>query len=241
MSVLSLPIFGVPVEPLLVWSLVTALVYAGCRWVFLRTRVPILHPGSTAIFLMVAILELTGKRFAEYSASTAWINWLLGPAVVAMAVPIYQLRQTVRTFAGTLAMVVPLTMVFAVGSTTGLLAAFGRARPVVAAGALKSITSPVSWRLALDSGVPVKATLAGTLIAGILGATLGPMTLRWMRVHDPRAVGVALGASAHGFGVARAIEIGQMEGAFASITMSGTAMIGALVLPYLLRWIVGGG
>ena len=69
---------------------------------------------------------------------------------------------------------------------------------------------------------------------------LGPTALRWMRVRDERAVGLALGASAHGIGVARAVEIGRTAGAFASIAMSGTAMLGALVMPYLLVWLSGG-
>ena len=215
------------------------IVYAGSRWVFLRTRLPVLHPGFISIIGMVIILELTGRHYPEFKEGTAWINWLLGPAVVAMAVPIYQLRRVVRTNRRALAVVVPLGMAFAVLSTTGALALFGRARPVVAAGALKSITSPVAARLALDNHVPVDATLAGVLIAGMLGATLGPTALRWMRVDDERAVGLALGSSAHGIGVARAVEISRTAGAFASISMSGTAMLGALVLPYVLRWIAG--
>ncbi len=225
--------------PLLLWSGLTTFVYAGCRWLFLRTRLPVLHPGFTGIVAMVVILELTGRRYAEFETGTAWINWLLGPAVVAMAVPIYQLRRVVQTHRRTLAAVVPLGMAFAVLTTTGMLAGFGRTRAVVAAGALKSITSPVAYRLAADTHVPLDATLAGVLIAGMLGATLGPSALRWMRVRDERAVGLALGSSAHGIGVARAVEIGPAAGAFASIAMSGTAMLGALVLPYVLRWIAG--
>ena len=84
----------------------------------------------------------------------------------------------------------------------------------------------------------MNATLAGVLIAGMMGATLGPSALRWMRVRDERAVGLALGSSAHGIGVARAVEISRTAGAFASISMSGTAMLGALVLPYVLRWLI---
>ncbi len=225
--------------PLLLWSALTIGVYAGCRWLFLRTRWPVLHPGFVGIVVMVAILELTGRRYAEFEAGTAWINWLLGPAVVAMAVPIYQLRRVVCANRRALATVIPLGMAFAVLSTTAALAASGRARPVVAAGALKSITSPVAAQLARDNHVPVDATLAGVLIAGMLGATVGPSALRWMGVRDERAVGLALGSGSHGIGVARAVEISRTAGAFASISMSGTAMLGALVLPYVLRWIAG--
>ena len=224
---------------LLLWSGLTIAAYAACRWLFVRTHLPLLHPGFTGIVLMVVVLELTGRRYAEFERATAWINWLLGPAVVAMAVPVFQLRRVVQANRRTLAAVVPLGMVFAVLSTTGLLACFGRARPVVAAGALKSITSPVAAQLAKDNHVPVDATLAGVLIAGMLGATLGPTALGWMRVRDERALGLALGSSAHGIGVARAVEISRTAGAYASISMSGTAMLGALVLPYLLRWIAG--
>ena len=99
----------------------------------------------------------------------------------------------------------------------------------------------MAYRLAVDTGTPVDASLAGVLIAGMLGATVGPSALRWLRVHDQRALGLALGCSAHGIGVARAVEISATAGAFASIGMSMTAMLGSLVLPYLLRWILSGG
>ena len=223
------------------WSVVTTAVYFACRWVFLRTRWSLLHPGLTGILLMAAILECTGRAYPQYALSTAWINWLLGPAVVAMAVPIYQLRGTVRANARVLAVVIPLGLVFAALSTTGLLAAAGRPRGVVAAGALKSITSAVGLRLGQDAHVAMDAAVAGILLAGMLGATVGTPALRWLGVRDERAVGLALGCTSHGIGVARALEIGRASGAFASLGMSGTAMLGALVLPFVLRWIAGTG
>ena len=222
-----------------VWSLVTIAVYFACRWVFVRTRWPLLHPGLTGILTMVMILECAGRAYPQYQQATAWINWLLGPAVVAMAVPIYQLRGIVRANTRVLAIVVPLGLGFAAASTTLLLAAAGRPRAVVAAGALKSITSPVGIRLAIDAHASTDAAVAGILIAGMLGATIGAPLLGWMRVRDERAVGLALGCTSHGIGVARALELGRAGGAFASLGMSGTAMLGALLLPYLLRRIVG--
>ena len=230
---------GHPVASGAVWSVVTVAVYFACRWVFLRTRWPLLHPGLTGILMMATILECAGHAFPQYERSTAWINWLLGPAVVAMAVPIYQLRGMVRANARVLAAVIPLGLGFAAVSTTLLLAASNRPRAVVAAGALKSITSPVGIRLAVDAHVSLDATVAGILIAGMLGATIGVPLLGWMRVRDERAVGLALGCTSHGIGVARALELGRAGGAFASLGMSGTAMLGALLLPYLLRRIVG--
>ena len=223
------------------WSGLTILVYFLCRRLFLRWRFPLLHPGFTGILTVTTILELTGRHYEQYYAATGWINWLLGPAVVAMAVPIFQLRRTVRASVGTLAAVLPFGLGVAVSSMVLGVAALHRAWPVVAGGALKSITSPVAYRLAVDAGVSVDAAMAGVLIAGMLGATVGPTVLHWLRIHDERAVGLALGCTSHGIGVARATEIGPTAGAYASLGMSGTAMLGAVVMPFALRWLAGHG
>ena len=233
----DLPFLGA----LLGWSGLTILVYFLCRWLFLRVRFPLLHPGFTGILLVTILLEITGRHYEGYKAATEWINWLLGPAVVAMAVPIFQLRRTVRANSGTLAAVLPFGLGVAVSSMALGVAALHRAWPVIAGGTLKSITSPVAYRLALDAGVSVDAALAGTLIAGMLGATVGPSVLHWLRIRDERAVGLALGCTSHGIGVARAMEISQAAGAYASLGMSGTAMLGALVMPFVLRWLAGSG
>lgn len=221
------------------WSGLTAAVYFLARWLFLRVRSPLLHPGFIGILTMTIFLELTGRRYESFRAATEWINWLLGPAVVAMAVPIYQLRRTVCANVGTLAAVLPFGLGLAVGSMAVGVAALHRAWPVVAGGTLKSITSPVAYRLAVDAGVSVDAAMAGVLIAGMLGATLGPTMLHRLRVRDERAVGLALGCTSHGIGVARALEISPAAGAYASLGMSGTAMLGALAMPFVLRWLAG--
>jgi putative effector of murein hydrolase len=225
---------------LVCWSALTFAVYAFCRWLFARTHFPLLHPGLTSILAMVAILHVTGHTFeAYYWKETSWINWLLGPAVVAMAVPIYQLRRVVRANLRVLAIVVPAGLGVAASSTMLLLWSIGLPKPQIVAGALKSVTSPVAYRLAVDAGVPVDAVMAGVLIAGMSGATLGPAILRALGVRDARAVGIALGCGSHGIGVARAVEMGEAAGAFASLGMSGTAMTAAIVLPFALRWMMG--
>ena len=176
--------FPTPAEAasLVLWSSLTIAVYAFCRWIFLRARRnSLLFPGFTAIVGTLVLVVATGHPFAAYERETAWINWLLGPAVVAMAVPIYQLRRVVRANLGVLAITIPCSLGVAASGTMLLLAAAGRPRAEVAAGALKSITSPVAYRLAVDAQVPLPFVMAGVLIAGTLGATIGPAMLYWMR------------------------------------------------------------
>ena len=121
MSLWTWPVFGVPAGPLLLWSGVTAVVYTGCRWVFVRTRWSVLHPGATAIFVTAAILALTPERSGEFQKATEWINWLLGPAGWWQ----WPCRSSncgapCGEFAGTLAIVVPLGVAFAVGQHDGV-------------------------------------------------------------------------------------------------------------------------
>ena len=222
------------------WSLLTVGSFFAARRIFLRLRSPLLHPGLMGIFGVVALLELTGHAYEDYWRETAWINWLLGPAVVAMAVPIYQLRTLIRANLRALAAVVVASLGIAIGSMALMLAVLGAPRPVVAAGTLKSVTSPVAHALAVEAGASDPAAMAGVMLAGMLGASVGPGVLRWMRVRDERAVGLAMGCTCHGIGVGRAMEIGATAGAYASLGMSGTAMLGAVVLPYVMRWILRG-
>lgn len=220
------------------WSLITAGSFFGARRIFLRFRSPLLHPGLMGIFGVVALLELTGHPYDDYWRETAWINWLLGPAVVAMAVPIYQLRALIRAHLRALVAVVSASLGIAIFSMVLMLALLGAPKPVIAAGTLKSITSPVAHALAVDAGASDPVAMAGVMLAGMLGASVGPSVLRWMRVRDERAIGLAMGCTCHGIGVGRAMEISQASGAYASLGMSGTAMLGAVVLPFVMRGIL---
>ena len=224
----------------ILWSAITIGSFFLARRLFLRVRLPVLHPGLMGIFGVVALLELTGHTYAAYWKETHWINWLLGPAVVAMAVPIYQLRALVRANLRTLLVVVAGSLLLAVVSMGTMLLLLRFPKEVLAAGTLKSITSPVAHVLAVEGGVSDPAAMAGVMLAGMLGASVGPAVLRLLRVRDERAVGLAMGCVCHGIGVGRAMEISTAAGAFASLGMSGTAMLGATVLPYVLRWIVSG-
>jgi putative effector of murein hydrolase len=225
---------------LLLWSAVTIGAFYFARVLFLRTHFPLFHPSAFGLALIVTAIELSRHPYADYHAETAWISWLLGPAVVAMAVPVYQLRALLWKQRKALAATIGVGLFFGFFSMAVLLWAFRASADVIEAGTLKSITSPVAYAIARESGVRTDAALVGVLFAGIAGSTFGPVILRrLLGVHDPRAMGMALGCGSHGIGVARASELGPQSGAFASLGMSGTAMLGAVIFPYLLHWVFG--
>lgn len=221
------------------WSVLTIVVYFAARAVFLRLRSPLLHPMFTALLGLVLVVEWTGRRYAEYRDATAWIPWLLGPAVVAMAVPVWRLRTLLLARLPLLGAVIGTGSVFGFGSMALLLRWLGQPREVVAAATLKGLTSPVAIELGRQIGARPDALAAAVMLAGASGAIFGPSLLRAIGIHDRRARGLAMGCGSHGIGVARALEVDKVCGAFATLGMTGSAMLGAVLFPYLARWWLG--
>lgn len=224
---------------LLAWSLATAVVYLAARWLYERWRFPLLHPMLVGIAVLAIATESMGRTYAEYRAATEWIVWLAGPAVVAMAVPVYRLRAMLRARLPLIATVIAAGLIFGFASLTAFLGVLDQPREVRLAGPLHAITSPVALPIAKQIGARQDAMVIGVLTAGLIGATVGPALLRLLGVCDRRARGLALGCGSHAIGVARALEVDSVCGAFATLGMMGNAILGALIFPYLARWFFG--
>jgi putative effector of murein hydrolase len=226
----------------LLWSALTIGVFFLCRQVFLNAnKNSLLHPVLWATIIMVAAIELTHHNYVAYDEETQWMKWLLGPAVVALAVPIYHLRATIQAQALPLAIVVVCAVFFSTLSVYGLLSVFSVEHGIAKALSLKSITAPVAYAIAADAKdvAPFRdITGIGVMFAGIMGAVLGPLVLKYAGVTDARSVGLALGCTSHGVGTARALELGGTYGAFASMGMSCSAVTAAIVCPILLRYVL---
>ncbi|MBI2517177.1 MAG: LrgB family protein [Opitutae bacterium] len=216
-----------------VWSLATIATFYAARWVYVRTKQPLLHPVLWGSAALVVALELTGRPYAAYWRETQWLVWLLGPGVVALAVPVYRLRALIAANFRLLLAVVLAGLFFSLASTAGVLVLFGVGRAVWQALALKSITAAVAFAIAREvNALPMLAGV-GTMVAALLGATLGPWVLARAGVRDPRAIGLGLGCGSHMIGTVRAFELGEEPGTFASVGMALTALAAALICPPL--------
>jgi len=216
-----------------IWSLATVAVFFAVRWVYGRFRQPWLHPVLWASLILVAVMEAVGRPYAAYGRDTEWLVWLLGPGVVALAVPVYRLRGLIAAQARLLAVVVPAALTFSLASTAALLVLFGAARKVIEALCLKSVTAAVAFAIAREVNALPMLAGAATMVAALLGATAGPWLLRRAGVRDLRAVGLALGCGSHVLGSVRALELGEEPGTFASVAMALTALLAALICPAL--------
>lgn len=223
------------------WSGITVAVFFSWRRIFLALKHPVLHPILWATLVVALVLELGQHSVAAYRTETAPLGWLLGPAVVAMAIPIWQRRELIVSHWKTLLLVVALGIAFSTFSVLllGPFVGWREAESLVP----KSVTTPVPVGIIKEGSLGrapqdqlVEPLLGvGIMISALSGAVLGPMVLRLAGVRDRRAIGLALGCASLGVGTARAFEIDSTAGAFASIGMSLTAICAGFVLPWVLR------
>ena len=225
------------------WSGITVAVFFAWRRIFLALKHPALHPILWATVAVIVLLALAQYPVAAYRKESAPLVWLLGPAVVAMAVPIWQRKELIVSNWRSLLLIVVLGIVFSAISILLFAPIFGWLE--VKALVPKSVTAAVALGIIKEAslGRPPQEQLnesllaVGIMISALSGAVLGPVVLQLTGVSDRRAMGLALGCASHGVGTARAFEIDSSAGAFASVGMSLTAIFAGFVLPWVLRLI----
>ncbi|QEY61170.1 LrgB family protein [Metapseudomonas lalkuanensis] len=227
-AVVHHPLFGFGVT-LAAYQLALA-AYEKTRWVFLQ-------PVLLSMLLLIGVLLAFGITYQEYRQSTQLLTVFLGPATVALAVPLFlNLRRIRQLFWPTL-----LTLVFGGLFATLSVAAlgwwFGTEQMVLMTLLPKSVTSPIAMLVAEQLGGVAALAAVFVLITGVLGAMLGPELLRRCGVHHPAAQGMALGLTAHAVGTARALQEGEECGAFAALAMSLMGVATAVLLPLAVAMI----
>ncbi|MCQ4301052.1 LrgB family protein [Pseudomonas songnenensis] len=219
------PLFGVAIT-LAVFQLAYA-AYEKTRWVFLQ-------PVLVSMTLIVGILLLCGIDYDEYRISAQWLTLLLGPATVALAVPLYLNLRRIRELFGPIVITLLVAGVFATALGMALAWAFGADRMILMTLAPKSVTSPIAMLVAEQIGGVVALAAVFVMITGVLGAILGPELLRRFGVQHPAARGIALGLTAHAVGTAQALQEGDECGAFAALAMSLMGVMTAVLLPLVV-------
>ncbi len=216
------PLFGVGIT-LAAFQLAFA-AYEKTRWVFLQ-------PVLVSMLLVVGILLLCGIDYAEYRISAQWLTLLLGPATVALAVPLYLNLRRIRELFGPIVITLLGAGVFATALGMALAWAFGADEMILMTLAPKSVTSPIAMLVAEQIGGVVALAAVFVMITGVLGAILGPELLRRFGVQHPAARGIALGLTAHAVGTAQALQESDECGAFAALAMSLMGVMTAVLLP----------
>jgi putative effector of murein hydrolase len=202
-------------------------------------RHPLVNPVAIAIALLGALLKLTGADYQTYFNGAQFVHFLLGPATVALGVPIYTNLALVKRNFWPLAASLLVGAVVAISSA--VLAAKGLAapRPVLIALAPKSITAGVAMAVTEALGGPAPLTGVLVIATGILGAVIVTPLMNMLGVTDYAARGFAVGLASHGIGTARAFAVDPVAGVFAGLAMGLNAVVTPAVIPALLPWLLG--
>jgi len=217
---------------------ITLLAFEFASWLYAKGRFnPLLNPVLVTVAVVVGFLLITETDYREYFEGAKFIHFLLGPATVALAIPLYQQFNRIRQSA------VPILASILIGSLTAVVTAVAigfmlRGSPdALMSLAPKSVTAPVAMGISEQLGGLPSLTAVMVLITGIVGAVLGPFVLNLLRVTDWTARGLAMGVAAHGIGTARAMQVNPIAGAFAGLAMGLNDLATALFLPVLWSWV----
>jgi predicted murein hydrolase (TIGR00659 family) len=205
-------------------------------WIYARVNMnPLANPVLIAVIIVLALLVGTGTNYATYFEGAQFVHFLLGPATVALAIPLYRQLQQIRRSA--LALLVSLIS----GSLTAALSAIaivkilGGAQLTLISIAPKSVTAPVAMGISQQLGGLPSLTAVLVILTGILGAMLGPPLMTRLGIVDWAARGLAMGTASHGIGTARALQVNEVAGAFAGLAMGLNAFATAILLPLLWK------
>ena len=214
---------------------ITLLAYVLAMALHRRCRMhPLTNPVLVAAALLVTLLLLTDTPYPTYFAGAQFVHFLLGPATVALAIPLYAQLGKVRAMRWPVLLGLSAGSVCAVASAMGIARALGASVPTQLSLAPKSVTTPIAMGVAERIGGIASLTAVLVIVTGIVGAVVAPALFRWLRIKDHAVQGFALGVVAHGIGTARAFAISEQAGAFAALAMGLNGAITALLLPAVL-------
>lgn len=221
-------------EPLL-WLTATLAAYVAGDALFKASgRKPLVNPVLIAVALLAAVLWATSTPYQTYFEGAKFVHFMLGPATVALAVPLWANLGQVRKTALPMAAALVAGSVTAMGSALALGWAFGLRGEVLLSLAPKSATAPVALGISEAIGGLPTLTAVLVILTGIIGAVFVTPLLNLLRIRDWRARGFATGVAAHGIGTARAFQVNETAGAFAGIGMGVNAVLTAILAPLII-------
>lgn len=220
---------------------ITLLAYLAADWVHRKAkRNPLANPVALAVALLVLVLLATGTPYRTYFEGAQFVHFLLGPATVALAIPLYAQLARLRS------MLIPALIALLAGSLTSVVSALGlgwalgASHETLMSLAPKSVTTPIAMGIAEKIGGLPSLTAVLVISTGIFGAVIARYVLDALRVGDHAVRGFAVGVAAHGIGTARAFQVSEMAGAFSALAMGLNGLATALLVPLIVnltsRW-----
>lgn len=227
-------------DPLLWLTLTLAAYGIGDALFHASGRRPYINPVLIAVALLAVLLRITGTSYGTYFEGAQFVHFILGPATVALAVPLHANLHHIRQTA------IPLIGALIAGSLAAMISAvaIGAALELDQATLLalipKSATAPVALGVSEAIGGSPSLTAVFVITTGITGAIIATPLLNLLRIKDWRARGFAVGVTSHGIGTARAFQVNETAGAFSGVGMGLNALLTALIAPLIANLLFAG-
>ena len=223
----------------LTWLTATLIAYLIGHAAFTASgKLPIINSVAIAVALIGGALLITDTPYATYFDGAKFIHFLLGPATVALALPLWFNRAAIRRS------LIPMAAALIAGSVTAVVTAisvglaFGATPETLLALAPKSATAPIAMGVAEGMGGAAALTAVLVILTGVTGAVIATPLLNLIRVKDPKARGFAIGVTSHGIGAARGFQESEQTGAFAGIGMGLNGLATAIIAPLIVAWLL---
>lgn len=225
-------------EPLFALTITIGL-YAAAQKLYRRTGLFLLHPVLVSVAAVIGLLTALDIDYETYHRGGKYLLFLLGPAVVALGLPLYDRLRELRESAPAILATSLCAGAAGIVSVTVPLLLAGIPEEIIRSLAPKSVTTPIAISIVETTGGIPSLTAAVVVATGILGAITGPPVLRLFGIVSGIPFGLAMGNSAHGIGTARALEAGETEGAAAGLAICLNGIVTAVLTPLLLPLILG--
>ena len=215
----------------------TLVTYVLAQSVYARLdQAPWANPVLWSVLVLAALLAISDTPYPTYFAGAQFIHFLLGPAVVALAWPLWQRRLEVRRRALALLLAALVGGAVAAISAVAIGYTLGLPSEVIMSLAPKSVTAPVAMGIAEKiGGIPALAAVFAVL-TGLVGAVSGKYVFDALRIRSPAIRGFALGTAAHGIGAARALQVHPDAGAYAGLALGLQVLLASLLMPLAYRF-----
>ena len=196
---------------------------------------PLLNPVLTSVSALIILLLLTNTSYETYFEGGQFVHFLLGPATVALAIPLYQQCSKLKQLFLPVAITVISGVIIGAFSSIAIAWSLGASLQTQLSLAPKSVTAPVAMGISEQIGGLPSLTAVLVVITGIIGAVIGTKLFKLMHINDDGVKGIAMGITAHGIGTARAFQVSSEMGAFSGLAMALSAFATAVILPWLLN------
>ncbi|MBE2894195.1 CidB/LrgB family autolysis modulator [Spirabiliibacterium falconis] len=220
------------------YSLLTIVCFMLAVWISKRWRSIIFNSFVLTILMLVAILLLCDIPYDRYMQGNAPLNSLLGPAIVALALPLYEQLRQISSRWKSILLITTTASVFAMFSGAVLAILLGANQEIVATLLPKSISTPIAMAVAQTIGGVPSVTAVSVVLAGLQGSIFGYVLLKKLKIKHAEAIGLSIGAVSHALGTARTLELDKHAGIFSSIALVLCGIITSILAPLVFKFVL---